>query len=184
MECRICHQPIGFIRGRFPERKKTTTLAVHESEMAALLEQGNRNVVAPHPGAQRKLRQELEANHRGGSAQTGNTATTTSDHAAADTSPEEAEPSANAEPLADQVNNAAKNTEGDTDDFNEATPPRAQQSAPVTTTPPNPEPQTGKQWPESTAPEQTAEDAGLSESPRLSESEHVESRASVSGGFK
>lgn len=68
MECRICHQPIGFIRGRFPDRKKTTTLAVHESEMPALLEQGNRVVVAPHPGAQRKLRQDLETHHQGATA--------------------------------------------------------------------------------------------------------------------
>jgi hypothetical protein len=63
MECRICHQSIGFLRGRFPERKKTTTLAVHETEMPRLLQQVSCVVVNPHPGAQRKLRQELEAHH-------------------------------------------------------------------------------------------------------------------------
>lgn len=65
MECRICHQSIGFLRGRFPERKKTTTLAVHEAEMPMLLQQVSCVVVNPHPGAQRKLRQELEAHHSG-----------------------------------------------------------------------------------------------------------------------
>jgi hypothetical protein len=64
MECRICHQPISFIRGRFPDRRKTATLAVHESELPSLLQQTNSTVVTPHPGAQRKLRQELEEQHR------------------------------------------------------------------------------------------------------------------------
>lgn len=69
MECRICHQSIGFLRGRFPERKKTTTLAVHEAEMPRLLQQVNCVIVNPHPGAQRKLRQELEAHHSNHTAQ-------------------------------------------------------------------------------------------------------------------
>jgi hypothetical protein len=69
MECRICHQSISFIRGRFPERKKTTTLAVHENEMPLLMQQTNSVIVNPHPGAQRKLRQELEAHHPGQSTQ-------------------------------------------------------------------------------------------------------------------
>jgi hypothetical protein len=65
MECRICHQSIGFVRGRFPNRKKTTTLAVHENEIPTLMQQTNSVLVNPHPGAQRKLRQELEAHHPG-----------------------------------------------------------------------------------------------------------------------
>ena len=65
MECRICHVSIGFVRGRFPNRKKTTTLAVHENEIPTLLQQTNSVIVNPHPGAQRKLRQELEAHHPG-----------------------------------------------------------------------------------------------------------------------
>lgn len=63
MECRICHQPIVFVRGRFPHRSKTTTLAVHESESAALLQHPNSFLTNPHPGAQRKLRQALEEAH-------------------------------------------------------------------------------------------------------------------------
>jgi hypothetical protein len=63
MECRICHQPIVFVRGRFPHRTKTTTLAVHESESASLLQHPNSFLTNPHPGAQRKLRQALEEEH-------------------------------------------------------------------------------------------------------------------------
>jgi hypothetical protein len=64
MECRICHQPIVFVRGRFPHRTKTTTLAVHESESASLLQHPNSFLTNPHPGAQRKLRQALEEEHK------------------------------------------------------------------------------------------------------------------------
>jgi len=78
MECRICHQSIGFLRGRFPERKKTTTLAVHEAEMPRLLQQVNCVIVNPHPGAQRKLRQELEAHHSNHTAQPATNGTPTS----------------------------------------------------------------------------------------------------------
>ena len=78
MECRICHQSIGFLRGRFPERKKTTTLAVHETEMPRLLQQVNCVIVNPHPGAQRKLRQELEAHHSSHTTQSASNHTTAS----------------------------------------------------------------------------------------------------------
>jgi hypothetical protein len=68
MECRICHQPIVFVRGRFPHRSKTTTLAVHESESASLLQHPNSFLTNPHPGAQRKLRQALEEEHNADTA--------------------------------------------------------------------------------------------------------------------
>lgn len=68
MECRICHQPIVFVRGRFPHRSKTTTLAVHESEAASLLQHPHSFLTNPHPGAQRKLRQALEEEHQADTA--------------------------------------------------------------------------------------------------------------------
>jgi hypothetical protein len=64
MECRICNQPISFVKGNHPGRKRKSTRAVHESELSEALIQANGEVVTPHPGAQRKLRQEFEGKHR------------------------------------------------------------------------------------------------------------------------
>jgi hypothetical protein len=64
MECRICNQPIRFVRGHHPGRKRLSTLAVHESEVPAVIEQTGGELVRPHPGAQRRLRLELEETHR------------------------------------------------------------------------------------------------------------------------
>jgi hypothetical protein len=64
MECRICNQRISFVKGSHPGRKRKSTRAVHESELSEALTQANGEVVTPHPGVQRKLRQELEGKHR------------------------------------------------------------------------------------------------------------------------
>jgi hypothetical protein len=64
MECRICNQRISFVKGNHPGRKRKSTRAVHESELSDALTQANGEVVTPHPGVQRKLRQELEGKHR------------------------------------------------------------------------------------------------------------------------
>lgn len=64
MECRICNQRISFVKGSHPGRKRKSTRAVHESELTEALAQANGEVVTPHPGVQRKLRQELEGKHR------------------------------------------------------------------------------------------------------------------------
>ena len=64
MECRICNQRIGFLKDSYPGRKRKSTWAVHESELSDALTQANGEVVTPHPGVQRKLRQELEGKHR------------------------------------------------------------------------------------------------------------------------
>jgi hypothetical protein len=64
MECRICNQRISFVKGGHPGRKRKSTRAVHESELSDALTQANGEVVTPHPGAQRKLRHELEGKHR------------------------------------------------------------------------------------------------------------------------
>ena len=64
MECRICNQRISFVKGSHPGRKRKSTRAVHESELTEALTQANGEVVTPHPGVQRKLRQELEGKHR------------------------------------------------------------------------------------------------------------------------
>ena len=64
MECRICNQRISFVKGNHPGRKRKSTRAVHESELSDALTQANGEVVTPHPGAQRKLRQEFEGKHR------------------------------------------------------------------------------------------------------------------------
>ena len=64
MECRICNQRISFVKGSHPGRKRKSTRAVHESELSDALTQANGEVVTPHPGAQRKLRQEFEEKHR------------------------------------------------------------------------------------------------------------------------
>jgi hypothetical protein len=63
MECRVCNQPISFIKGSYPGRKRRSTRAVHESELSESLRQANGEVVTPHPGVQRKLRLELEGKH-------------------------------------------------------------------------------------------------------------------------
>lgn len=88
MECRICHQPIVFVRGRFPHRSKTTTLAVHESESASLLQHPNSFLTNPHPGAQRKLRQALEEEHNAGAAKDTHPSTTESESPVEHTQPE------------------------------------------------------------------------------------------------
>lgn len=64
MECRICNQRISFVKGNHPGRKRKSTRAVHENEVSDALTQANGEVVTPHPGVQRKLRQELEGKHR------------------------------------------------------------------------------------------------------------------------
>ena len=64
MECRICNQPISFVKGSHPGRKRKSTRAVHESELSEALTQANGEVVTPHPGVQRKLRQEFAGKHR------------------------------------------------------------------------------------------------------------------------
>jgi hypothetical protein len=63
MECRICHQPISFVRGHYPGHKRQATRAVHNNELPRVLSESNGEVVQPHPGAGRRLRQELEAQH-------------------------------------------------------------------------------------------------------------------------
>jgi hypothetical protein len=63
LECRICNQRISFVKGAHPGRKRKSTRAVHESELSDALIQANGEVVTPHPGAQRKLRQEFEWKH-------------------------------------------------------------------------------------------------------------------------
>jgi hypothetical protein len=64
MECRICNQRISFVKGSHPGRKRKSTRAVHESELSEALTKANGEVVTPHPGAQRKLRQEFEGKQR------------------------------------------------------------------------------------------------------------------------
>jgi hypothetical protein len=64
MECRICNQRISFVKGSHPGRKRKSTRAVPESELSEALTQANGEVVTPHPGVQRKLRQEFEGKHR------------------------------------------------------------------------------------------------------------------------
>ena len=90
MECRICNQRIGFLKDSYPGRKRKSTWAVHESELSDALTQANGEVVTPHPGVQRKLRQELEGKHRREQQ-----ATAEAQHAAA--SSESAEQAENAE---------------------------------------------------------------------------------------
>lgn len=63
MECRICHQPIQFVRGRHPGHKRLVTLAVHDTDLSRVLASTQGEIVHPHPGAQRRLRQPLEAQH-------------------------------------------------------------------------------------------------------------------------
>ena len=64
MECRICNQRISFVKGSHPGQKRKSTRAVHEIELSEALTQANGEVVTPHPGVQRKLRQEIEGKHR------------------------------------------------------------------------------------------------------------------------
>jgi len=64
MECRICNQPITFVRGHHPDGKRKSTRAVHDSELSAALARSNGEIVRPHPGAQRRLRIEMESKHQ------------------------------------------------------------------------------------------------------------------------
>lgn len=63
MKCRVCNQTIVFVRGSYPGRKRISTRAVHESDLPAVLAESKGEVVTPHPGVQRKLRQPLERSH-------------------------------------------------------------------------------------------------------------------------
>lgn len=101
MECRICHQPIVFVRGRFPHRSKTTTLAVHESESASLLQHPNSFLTNPHPGAQRKLRQALEEEHNAGTAKDNHSKATESESPVEHTRTEPVYAQPNPEPSAE-----------------------------------------------------------------------------------
>lgn len=71
MECRICKQPISFIKGTRPGQSRKSTHAVHNSELTQILAAMNGEIVTPHPGTQRKLRMELEDSHRANQAATG-----------------------------------------------------------------------------------------------------------------
>lgn len=64
MECRICHQPISFIKGTRSGQSRKATVAVHDHELSQVLADMHGEIVTPHPGNQRKLRQELENTHR------------------------------------------------------------------------------------------------------------------------
>lgn len=85
MECRICHQPISFIKGTRPGQSRKATVAVHEHDLSRVLTEIHGEVVNPHPGNQRKLRQELENTHRQGQVATRETPHT-------DVAPGEAKP--------------------------------------------------------------------------------------------
>lgn len=81
MICRVCNQPISFVKGSRPGKRKRSSWAVHDSELSQALEQPGIEMVTPHPGNQRKLRQELEDAHRQGQTaaqQTQNVSGTTS----------------------------------------------------------------------------------------------------------
>ena len=66
MECRICKQPISFVKGTRPGQKRKVTVAVHANEVSQAVADMQGEVVTPHPGSQRKLRMELEHSHRQG----------------------------------------------------------------------------------------------------------------------
>jgi hypothetical protein len=66
MECRICKQPISFVKGTRPGQSRKATVAVHDSELSQALADLHGEVVTPHPGSQRKLRLELEHSHHHG----------------------------------------------------------------------------------------------------------------------
>ncbi len=63
MICRVCNQPISFVRGRYPGRKRKATQAIHDYEVQEILQQTHGEIVHPPSGAQRTLRIKLEANH-------------------------------------------------------------------------------------------------------------------------
>lgn len=71
MECRICKQPISFIKGTRSGQKRKVTVAVHDNEVSQAINEMQGEVVTPHPGSQRKLRMELEHAHRQGQGATG-----------------------------------------------------------------------------------------------------------------
>ena len=60
MECRICKQPISFVKGTRAGQKRKVTVAVHANEVPQAVADMQGEVVTPHPGSQRKLRMELE----------------------------------------------------------------------------------------------------------------------------
>jgi hypothetical protein len=93
MECRVCKQPISFIKGARPGQSRKSTIALHDSELSQVLAEMQGEVVVPHPGTQRKLRMDLEYKHNLGQQ----SARETQDLAAS-TGP--AEPSSDAEPPA------------------------------------------------------------------------------------
>jgi hypothetical protein len=66
MICRVCNESISFVKGSRPGKRKKASWAVHESELSQTMEQSRVEMVNPHPGNQRKLRQELEDAHRQG----------------------------------------------------------------------------------------------------------------------
>lgn len=72
MICRVCNESISFVKGSRPGKRKKASWAVHESELSQTMEQSRVEMVNPHPGNQRKLRQELEDAHRQGQAGTQN----------------------------------------------------------------------------------------------------------------
>ena len=69
MECRVCRQPISFLKAASAGQKRSTVKAVHESDLAGMMTQAPGEVVRPHPGTQRKLRLQLEKGHGGGEEQ-------------------------------------------------------------------------------------------------------------------
>jgi len=73
MECRICKQPISFIKGTRSGQKRKVTVAVHDNEVSQAINEMQGEVVTPHPGSQRKLRMELEHAHRQGQGAPGET---------------------------------------------------------------------------------------------------------------
>jgi phage protein D len=61
MICRVCNESISFVKGSRPGKRKKASWAVHESELSQTMEQSRVEMVNPHPGNQRKLRQETAA---------------------------------------------------------------------------------------------------------------------------
>lgn len=66
MICRVCNEPINFVKGSRPGKRKKASWAVHEKDLPQVMSQSQVEMVTPHPGNQRKLRQELEDSHRQG----------------------------------------------------------------------------------------------------------------------
>jgi type II secretory pathway component GspD/PulD (secretin) len=68
MNCRVCNESISFVKGSRPGKRKKASWAVHDKELSQVMEQTRAELVTPHPGNQRKLRQELEDAHRQGAS--------------------------------------------------------------------------------------------------------------------